>query len=121
MTQQLVDFILPDPVVLVGIEHRDENIQVREQVLQRDFFRNLHRVVRTFAPLRELLVKGKVFDADPITQRFEEAAQKLLAAAAGQNGNSRCQRQRNSYERRAIFAVPREGGTKDSRDSDTYE
>src|SRR5271165_1969290 len=104
MTQQLVDFILPDPVVFVGIEHWDENIKVREQVLQRDFLRNLHRIVKTFAPLRELLVKGKVFDADPITQRFEQAAQKLFAAAARQNGDSRGQRQLNSCERRAVFA-----------------
>ena len=32
--QEFLDFILSDPVMLFGVEHRDEDIKVREQVLQ---------------------------------------------------------------------------------------
>src|SRR5580698_4863453 len=110
MTQQLIHFVLSNPVVFVSIEHRDQNIEVREQLLQGDIFRDLHRVVGTLAPLWKLLVKRVVFGAHLVPERLEQSAHKLLTATAWQDGDSRSQRQRNGYEFGAIFAVSRQRG-----------
>ena len=32
--KELVDLVIADPVVLVVVEHRDQHVQVREQVAQ---------------------------------------------------------------------------------------
>lgn len=48
VSQQLLDLVLPNPVVLVRIEHRDKDEQVRPQVLQRDVLGDFDGVVRTF-------------------------------------------------------------------------
>src|SRR5215469_7823913 len=82
MTQQLLDLILSDPVMLVGIENRDQNIKMHEQVVQRDVAADLDRVVRPFAPLGELFVERVMLGAYRVSQRLEQAVQKLLAAVA---------------------------------------
>jgi hypothetical protein len=96
--------------VLVGVEHRDQNIKVRQQVLQGDILGDFHRVVGTLAPLWKLLIKRMVFGTHLVSKRLEESAYKLLTATPGEDGDSRSQRlveQWNGYEFRVIFTVPR--------------
>jgi hypothetical protein len=92
MTQQLIDLVFSNPVVLVSVEHRDQNIKVREQVLQGNVFGNLDGVVGTFTPLWKLLIEWMMFGADFVSERLEQSAQKLLSATARENGDSGSQR-----------------------------
>ena len=55
--EQLLDLGCADPVVLLVVEHRDEHVQVGEQVLQADIGLQGHPLVRRLAPLREALVQ----------------------------------------------------------------
>ena len=36
VAKQLLHFVLADPVVLVVVQHRDQHVQVREQIVQGD-------------------------------------------------------------------------------------
>jgi hypothetical protein len=48
MAEQLLNLVLPDPVAFVRIEHRDQNVEMGKQVLQRDLLCDLDGVIRAF-------------------------------------------------------------------------
>jgi hypothetical protein len=62
-----------------------------------------------------------VFGTHLVSERLEQSAYKLLTATAGEDGDSRSQRQWNGYEFRAIFTVARKSGIENASDGDTHE
>lgn len=121
MAKELLDFVLTDPVMFVRVEHRDQNIEMRKQVLQRNLLCDLHGVIGTLTPLRKFPVKRMMFRRDLIAERLEETAQEKLPTTAGQDGNPRTERQWNCYEFWAIFTVPRQCGVENPSYGDTHE
>ena len=77
--QQFFDFILANPIVLFRIEHRHEHIKMVQQILQPNRPWQRHRVVRPFAPLRELLIQRMVLGADAISQRLKQSLASTLS------------------------------------------
>ena len=69
--QQLLDLGLSHPVVLLRVEHRDQHVEVREQILQAHLTVQLDGEVAALAPFRELLVKGMLDRMDPVPERLE--------------------------------------------------
>src|SRR5205823_3640744 len=110
VAQKLFDLVLSYPIVLVGVEYRDQDIKVREQFLQGHVFGDLYGVVRPLAPLRKPFIKRVVFRDDLIFERFEQTAHKLLSTTTGQYSDSRREGQRYGHEFRPVFAVASQRG-----------
>jgi len=121
MAEKFLNLVLTYPVVFVSVQHRNQDVKVYEQILESTSLCDLNRVIRTLTPLGELLIERVVFGADFIAERFEQSSHKLFTATAGNDCDSRSERQWNSYEFGAIFAVPCHCGIENPSDSDTHE
>ena len=81
--QQLLDLVVADPVVLVVVEHRDEHVQVRQQVAQAHRRRQASTVKYGSSPHSGNCSSSGCVDRDRVAERLEQPPQELLAAAAG--------------------------------------
>ena len=86
MAEQLLDFIFSDPVVLICVQHWDQDVQMGEQLLQSDILGKFNVEVRSLTPLGKFLVKGVTIRNDVIPERFEKTAQELFTAPTRKNG-----------------------------------
>ena len=93
MTQQLLDLVVADPVVLLIVENRNEHVQVRQQVAQpaRRAQRDREQPARTED--RHALVELVARRLDRVAERLEQRAEECLAAAAGNSREPRFERQ----------------------------
>ena len=96
MLEQLFHLLLADVVVLEVVEDRNQDVQVRQQFAQRRGLRERHGVVRTLAPLGELLVQRIPDGLDLVAQRLEDFVQEVLAAPARQHFERGDQRDRRA-------------------------
>src|SRR5262249_42686244 len=117
----LVDLVFADPVVLVGIEHGDQNIEVCQQVLKCDIFCDFYCVVRTLAPLWKFLVKSVVLSAHPVPEWLEQSPHERLATTTRQQNHSRGKGKGHRHELRSILAVPRHGRVENPGDGNNHE
>ena len=83
--EQLLHLVLADEVVLAVVEHRDQDVEVRQQVRERGRLADGDREVRTLAPLGEAFVQRIADGLDLVAQRLEDASQEPLAAAHRQH------------------------------------
>src|SRR5580698_7511419 len=91
--EQLFDLILADPIVLFRVEYWYQDVQVREQVLKRDFLLQLHGVVVALAPFWKRLVERVMLRAHNVAQGLEQTLQNVRSTPARQRSNPRNQRQ----------------------------
>ena len=91
--------------MLAGIEHGNENVQVREQFAQRSRLADRHRKVRTVAPIGIAFVERIPNDFDFVTQRLEHRSQDTFAAAYGEHIEVRGQWYRRVDQLGAVFAT----------------
>src|SRR6266545_2719427 len=91
-SEQLRDFVVSNPVVLLGVEHRNKHVQVGEKVLQPKLTLEVDGEVPAVAPLGELLVQRMVYCMDDIPERLEQTPQDSLATRARQRGQMRPER-----------------------------
>src|SRR5579875_25669 len=87
VSKQLFDLILADPIMLLRVEHRYQDVQMREQILKRDFLLQFHGVVVALAPFWKCLIEWVMLRAHNITQRLEQTLQDVRSAAAGERGD----------------------------------
>ena len=87
VAQQFLHLVLADPVVLVVVEHRHEDVEVGQQVGERTS-RAVSGELAAVAPVGELRVERDRRDLDAVAQRLEEPAHERLAAARGHGGSS---------------------------------
>ncbi len=66
--QQLVQLLLPDPVVLVVVEHRKQHVEVGEQVAEPAGPRQPHLEVGALPPLREVFVERQAPRLDGVSR-----------------------------------------------------
>ena len=104
VAQQLFDLVVTNPVVLLVVEHRNEHIEVRQQVAQpaRRAKRDGKQPAR--AERRHALVELMAGRFDLIAERFEQPAQECLAAAAGNGSETGFERQVSRGEIGFAFA-----------------
>src|SRR5687768_13623914 len=102
--EQLVDLVAPHPVMLVVVEHRDEHVEVPEQVLQPGRPTQRDVVVRALTPRGPLRIQWLPRDRDLVAERTEEALDHPRPTAAGQRRYCRLERDRGLDEVGAILA-----------------
>src|SRR5207253_7043023 len=107
--QEFLDLVVADPVVLVIVEDRHEDVQMREQV--RQALRRAQRdgEVPARTPVRVRLIERMLLGSHLVAERLEEAAQESFPASTGQNRNARLQRDRLLREFRPGLAATAEG------------
>ncbi len=81
--EQLVDLVVADPVVLVVVEHRQEHVQVLQDVLDPGYRRQAYIKVRAQSPLDEAAVERSSGGDHLVAERLEQRPEHLLAAPAG--------------------------------------
>ena len=86
MAQQLIDLVVADPVVLFLVEHRHQDIEMLQDIGQACRDRQGDIQIDTVTPLRKGRIQGQGRGGNDVAQRFEQAAQDGLAAAARQDG-----------------------------------
>jgi len=111
--QELLDLIVAHVVVLLVVEHRDQDVEVRQQVAQPGRPGKGHRPIRALAPVGEARIERASLGGHAIAERREEALQNLVATPAGERGDGRFKRQGLIHERRAILAVPGQRAAED--------
>jgi hypothetical protein len=116
MPQQFLDLVVADPVMLLIVEYRNENVDVRQQILQPYFAIELHSEIRTRAPIRKRFVERMAFGDHFITERFKQTAQEVFTTAARQYGDLRLQRNLCFSQLRSAFTPPAERTTEHTRD-----
>jgi hypothetical protein len=84
--QKLVHLVAADVVMLVVIQHRDEDVEVRQQVGEPHGCPEADVEVAAVAPLRELFVKEQAVGFDLVAEGGEQPRDHVLAAAASQHG-----------------------------------
>jgi hypothetical protein len=119
--QQLLDLGLADEVVLVVVEDRHQHVDVLQQVLEAERRPQLEVEVRALPPVGKVLVQGAPGGGDLVAERLEEPPEQLLAAAAGQSGDARGERQRRLGQRLAVPAAAVESAAEGLGDGDAEE
>ena len=104
--QQLLDLGVVDPVVLVVVEHRQQDVQVIEQIGQSALRRESQADVAARAPLRISGIQPDRLDVDPVPQRLEQSTDELRAALGGHDGDPGLQRDRRGRQLLMTLARP---------------
>ena len=69
--KELLDFVIANPVVLLVVHHRDQDVQMREQLVQRPRRPEHDREDATWTERRHLLVQRMTHGIDVIAERLE--------------------------------------------------
>jgi hypothetical protein len=56
-SEELLNFVIPNPIVFLGVQHRNQNVHVRKQILEPFLAVDRDRVVETVAPFRKAVVE----------------------------------------------------------------
>jgi hypothetical protein len=107
LVEQLASLVLADPVVLVVVEHRQQHVEMRQQVGEPHPARETDRQVPTGAPGRELVIEGEGGRLDLVAEGLEQRPQHRLAASDRQHRHLDLERERGVGERRPLVAAPR--------------
>jgi len=121
VAHQLRDLVVADPVVLVVVQHRDEHVEVREQVAQARRGAQRERIVGALAPVRKKRVERMGRDVDGVAQGLEQPAQQPRAIATGHGRQRGLERDRRLGQLRAVFAAAAQGRAEHVGDGDAEE
>src|SRR5690242_7246744 len=80
--KKLVDLILADPVMLLGIKRGNQDEQMVEKILHARCSSQRDGIVGPFSPFWEFLVERMANRADCVSQRLEECANQAFAGSA---------------------------------------
>src|ERR1700749_2567984 len=108
MSTQLFNLILADPIMLLRVEHRYQDVQVCEHILKRGYLPQFHGVIVALAPFWKRLVERVMLRAHHVSERFEQTLQNVRSTPARQRSNPRNQRQRLVHHLWPSLARPRE-------------
>src|SRR5262249_10625748 len=118
MTQQLLDLIVSNPVVLLVVQYRDQYVQVRQQLAQspRRSQRDSEQPARPESG--HALVEFVAGRLDLVAERLEQRAKKSVAATAGDRCDSRFEWQRRRRQIRFPLAPSAQGGVEPAGEHD---
>lgn len=118
-TQQLVDLVRGDPVVLGVVEHRQHDVELAQGVSEPKPALQDEPYVTGVAPLGELLVERQRFRPYEVpTERIEQPVHELRAAACGQHRYLDPQRAGPLRQLRAGRALARQRTAEDLAERD---
>jgi hypothetical protein len=118
---ELLDLVLGHPVVLVVVEHRQEDVEMLEQLLEPLRAGQRHREVPARSPVRTRLVQREPPSHDRVPEGLEETPQERLASATRQDGETRFPRKLARGELRPLLAPPGERRGEHPRQGDAEE
>src|SRR5215475_8211441 len=70
VTQQLFNFVVADPIMLVVVEHRDQHVQMRKQIAYAAIGLKFYAEILAFAPLRKFVVQREPSRRHRVSERF---------------------------------------------------
>src|SRR5262249_2367299 len=85
-SKELLDFIVSNPVVLLVGQHRNQDVQVREQLTHEPRRPERDRKDAARAQRRHLFVQRMAYSIDLVAEWLEQAPKKQFAAAAWDGG-----------------------------------
>src|SRR6266480_746132 len=85
MPQELLDFVITYPIVLIVIQNWHEHIEVGQQLAQAAGSLKRDCKIRTHPPFRALFVQGVAGYHQRIAQRFKKALEKAFTATTRYN------------------------------------
>ena len=115
MTKQLLDFVVPDPVVLLIVENRNEHVQVRQEVAQPARCSERDRKQPAWAERRHALVEFVACRFDRVAERLEQRSEESFAAAAGDSRETGLERQLGRHEVGLPLTSTAQGGVEPAR------
>src|SRR3954447_3261747 len=98
VTKQLLDLVVPNPVVLLIVENRNQDVQVRQQLTQPACRAQRNREQPARTERRHALVEFVTGRFDRVAERLEQRSEELFPAAAGNRRESRLERQLGNRE-----------------------
>src|SRR5580698_743118 len=88
LPKKFFQLVPANPIMLLRIEHRNQYIQMRKQVLQSHIASYANGEVRTRSPLRKLFVKWMMNGVHGVSEWFKQTAQERITASARDRRNS---------------------------------
>lgn len=119
--QQLLDFIVADPVVLLSIQHRDKDINMGQQILQPFPTADPDRIVEPVTPFRKMFVKRVLLGRDTVPERLEQRVDEFLAGAARRYSDDGAPVEFGAGELLAFLAAARHRRPEHPRNGNTQE
>ncbi len=107
VTQKFLHLVIPNPIMLVVVQHRHEHVKMRQKLSQRHPRVQLDSEIRAFSPVGKLLIKWQPVRGHFVAERRKKLAQKLFATSARQRGKGCAQRKWRVHELGSLFALAR--------------
>src|SRR5260221_2133004 len=121
LTKELRNLIVADIVMLVVIENRNQDIQMRQEFAEPDFATESHSKVSAEPPLRVGIIQRMRDRFDGVAKRLEEPPRERLATATGDDRQMRLQWQAPRSKIGALFAAAGHRGSQDVANRDAHE
>src|SRR5581483_8179159 len=91
--KQFVHLRIPDVIVLLVVENRQQHVEMRQDVVDRRMSAERKAEIRARAPIREFLVEWNRHSANVVAKRIEQCMQNVGSAACADYLDSYFQRQ----------------------------
>ena len=104
--QQLVYFIVADPVMLVVVQYRQQHIQVGQQVLEPGFRCEAHAEVWAGAPLRKARIERVSLNLNSVAERLKQALDEVRSVSGWYHCDAGFQRNADSASSGRSLLVP---------------
>src|SRR6266568_1431227 len=121
MLQEFLEFLLANEIVFLIVEHRHEDVEVRQQLTKATFAIQSNREISTRPPFWKCRVEWQFVRLHDIAERLEETTEERLAAATRQDGNPGLQRDRGVCQFRSFLGSSGHGGTEHLSNGDGQE
>ena len=118
MAKQLLDFVVANPVVLLIVENRDEDVQMRQDFAQPARCAKRDREQSAWTEHRHALVEFMPGRFDRVAERLEQRAEERFAAAAGNRCEPCLERQLCGREVGRPLASAAKCGVEPTREND---
>ena len=116
LAEELFDFLLADPVVLLSVEDGDEDKEVLQERLESAGFAKGEILIVALTPVGEVGIERSGFTGSFVTEGREKAFELGLAAWCWEGGKAGGEVELLVNEFRVLLAGAIEGGAKDTGD-----
>jgi hypothetical protein len=120
-TQEFLDFIFANPIVLFVVEDRKQDVKMLKSVSQALLCGERDGPIETLAPLGKFVVEGMATSCDCVTEWLEQAMEEPFAAATRKNRDANFERKFRVGKFLFRFAAAAECGAKGAREGHARE
>ncbi len=90
--QELLDFVLADPIVFFIIKNRQQDVEMLQDILQTLFRHESDSPITAFTPLRKFFIQRMTIRGYCVTERLKQAMKKGFSSATGEDRDADFQR-----------------------------